>query len=351
MRSILLAAFILGAVFMTPLTARAGVLFAGGEESDFIFDGTTPDVVTTSGYFDTNFARLALGPADNVYMKTQPFTPTTTFWTHFRHHGEAGGDTGVDWIAFFDGNGTRRLYIEIDDGGYATKVHLYKIDAAATATLLATSTKEITVYRLRTFDVFIDYSATGTFSLYQDGQLIVEYSGDVTTDGQTTLAQIGFTKADTYSIYESLYSEVIVTTEETRNARLATIEPTGNGATMDWTGAATDIDETGLNHSDAISSATTGQIAQFTIPALPAGNFSVMAVVQNAWVRRAATGPQNVQFLVRTGATDYTSADVTLDTAYGFHSYIWDTNPGTASDWTTSELGAAGFNLGFKSTN
>lgn len=331
--------------------AKADVLFAGGEESDFIFTGTRPQISTSSSYRDTQYSRLAIGPYDYAYMKTHPFTPTTTFWSHFSHKSDSS-TSGVNWVVFADNSGTQRLFIEIDDGGTTTAVHIYKVNAAGTETLLATSTELITMNSIGDFDVFVDYSVTGRVSFYENGKLIVDYTGDITTDGQTQLAQLWFTKAATASYYDSYYTQVIVATTDTRNAHLITLEPDAVGNAMNWAGAFTDIDETGLDHSDNISSDVTGELAQFTVPVpLPTGSYSAIAFVQNAWIRRSATGPQNVRFLVRTGGADYTSADVTLDTAYGFHSQIWNLNPAISANWTTGAINAAGFNMGVKSTN
>jgi hypothetical protein len=184
-------------------------------------------------------------------------------------------------------------------------------------------------------------------TLYVNGVQAATYSGDVTTDGQTSLAQLWLGSGD--ATWGTDYSEVIVSTADTRLMHLDTIKPVANGNTMAWTGSVSNINQATYNDSTTISSATSGQIAEFTVPALPAGNWQIAAVVQSARAIEQAGGPQNLQFDTRTGGTDYQSANQPLTVAFGYYYYIWSTNPNTSVAWTISDLGAAAYNLGVES--
>ena len=168
----------------------------------------------------------------------------------------------------------------------------------------------------------------------------------MTTDGNTTLAQLYLGAVITTWTY---FSQVIISTTTTLYNHLLTMAPVANGNTMAWTGLVSYINATSYNDANYISSATAGQIGEFTIPSLPSGNYSIAAVVQVARAMATSGGPQNLEFDARTGGTDFTSANQTLSTSFSRYYYIWNTNPNTSVAWTTSDLGAAGFNLGVKS--
>ena len=78
--------------------------------------------------------------------------------------------------------------------------------------------------------------------------------------------------------------------------------------------------------------------------------------MQDVWLNMKAqvdtTGPQHIQGMVRAGSTDYTSSNLSPPQgSWGWISTDWTTNPNTGVAWTTSDLSAVGFNLGFKSQN
>jgi hypothetical protein len=336
------------ALVATP--ASATILFAGGEDLDFMSIGS-PIGVNTSNCYNSTYARESVYTTNNsgaYYLVTPVFTSSSTVWAHFDFSSCTGNgaNQNIPWVVFNDSSGVTRIYLQFANGSAPAPVKIYKENAALTSTLLATSTSTIFFNSLGTIDIYINYGVSGTITVYQNGSQIVTYSGDTTTDGNTALAQLELGSAVTNNTF---YSQVIVSTTDSRTMHLATITPVANGNTMAWTGAVGNINTASYNDADTISSAASGQIGEFTASALPSGTFSIQAVVQSARAEATTGGPQNLKFDTRTGGTSYQSANQTLSTAFALYQYIWATNPNTSVAWTTSDLGAAGFNLGVES--
>ncbi len=332
--------------------ASATFLFAGGEDLDFTPAGTTLGVNTTN-CFNSTYAREAVyanNYANAYYIETPFFTSSTTFWVHY----DMCATTQYVWynnpiFVLADSNGVMRLCVEYIQNDYAgSTIKLYKTNAAQTYTLLASSSSIVNPDPLITIDVYVNYGASGTFTFYANGSQILTYSGDLTTDGNSSLAQL-WLGVGAYQANYTYYSQVIVSTTDTRSMHLATMYPAANGNTMAWTGSVSSINATTYNDTNIISSATSGQLAEFTASALPSGSYTVAAVVQSARASAAAGGPQHLEFDTRTGGTSYQSANQALSTGMALYQYVWSTNPNTSVAWTTSDLGAAGFNLGVES--
>jgi len=332
----------------------ATILWAGGECDDFL---STEGALCSSSisYCDPVYARGAtISDGTSSYTVTDFFTPTTSFWVHFKHRNifPAEVSSSADWIQFVDSTGIPRLIIEPATAGNDFQIKISTLDGSSTKVPLFTSTKTVNSLSLTDFDIFVDYSSGGEIKFYMNKGLITSYTGDITTDGITALSQLKLGSYTTSSSRYSYYSEVIISTTDTRSMRLVTLKPVANGNTMDWTGSVTDVNQY-LNDSNTfISSGTAGEIAQFTIPSLPSSSsFDVVALIQSAKALMTTGSPANLRFSVRTGATDYSSSDISLDVVYEPHNYIWNTNPATSNPWTTAEVGTVGFNLGIESAN
>lgn len=106
------------------------------------------------------------------------------------------------------------------------------------------------------------------------------------------------------------------------------------------------------NQSSPDYSLTATEIQEYEVtPAMPSGSFGVVSLVQHGQVTISATGPQHIEFMVRTGGTDYTSASIAPTTGWVTYANNWDTNPHTSAAWATTDLADAStsFNIGYKS--
>ncbi len=358
MRKLLIVAFILVACLVAPIQeARATVLFAGGEDTDFTFHGSYA-VSTNSGYFNSGFARSAFtvgggGEPQVNYAMSPTFTANSVIWFHARPYGSSATQYApADLVKVYSPDGVARILVRSVSTG------LYKIstgNAAGTFTDLVTMSSACFNSLVHGFDLYINYAVSGEVTLYCDGVSVADYTGNVTTNSATQLNQfsLGDDCCSTGGQASQEWSELIVATTDTRNMRLVTLAPAANGNTHSFdTGAASNVNETTLNQATVDASGTSGQIQEYTVGSLPTGTFSVLDLWVNAQAQVDTTGPQHLQAMVRTASTDYTSSNLSPPQgSWGWISNDWATNPNTGVAWTTSDLSAAGFNIGFKSAN
>lgn len=316
------------------------VLFAGSENEAFALDTTFttyPDPVTSASHIDTDFARAGvdLNYGAPVFAAVD-LGGITEVWVHWRYGNTNGDDDNTDFFQIMDASqqGIVRLYSNSDGSWYFQYYNGSTwVDIGSTVRASANSTHDI--------HCKIDGS-TGEFAWYQNGTEIASTTGD--TDHFS--ATISYLWWDTYDIFAAAYmSEVICTdTENTVGMRLATIAPDGAGSNSDWTGAYTDIDESSVNDADFISSGTANEVSTYSMGNLStaAAALSPVALVESSRALIGASGPQNLQHVVRTGGTDYNGSSVSgLTTSFknGFQT-VWDVNPDTAAEWSTSEINA-----------
>lgn len=372
------------------------ILFAGNE--DLSFDpiggnfvagpaGFDPGIVldTTPGRFRPLFARHALTVnSDNDVVNTtgfrsKKFTPSSQFWLTARVWCSPkdlfGAAANSFLLRILDAKLLPRIVITNEGGGptIGSSNGPYQVSSAGAggAGSVFFDTNGFHYFSSGfgdeplipdKLDLYINYdidTATppGQIIAYINGTQVYDSGAvDLTTNGNTTLAYVEF-----YNPMQALgnafgytsWSEIIVSTRDTRNMGLLTQVPAGNGNTHNWDfGNAGNMQS--LFESDMVPdfSGTANQIDEYTVqPAPPVGNFGIVSVVQHARATAGTTGPTRIQQMVRTNATDYVSASKTLTGAWETYIENWDLNPHTTAEWKTSELPAAStnFNMGIKS--
>jgi hypothetical protein len=362
-------AFILPVVlylmFLLPSQASATVLFAGGKDADFVCGGTTA-VCGNSSFHDNSFARQSVyvgmvnsGVTDPPvsYYSTPVLTSSSTVWFHTYLSAETGAATNnAQVLRALSPDGVARILVR--STGTTGTYKISKRNAAGTITDLVTASTNCGDITHHAFDLYINYATSGEVTLYCNNTAIADYSGDVTTDSATQLNQFQLASAylgSSSASYSTQFSEVIVSMADTRNLRLVSLKPSANGNADTWdTGGVANINEGTLSDNTLNASGTAGQIQEYTIDTTKLANNNL--TIQDVWVNARAqvdtTGPQHIQAMVRTGNTDYTSSD--LSPTQGSWTTVatdWTINPNTGVAWTTGDLSAAGFNIGFKSTN
>lgn len=324
------------------------IYFVGGEDHDFLKIGNVSSS-TLSSVRRTTHTRIAL---DLGTVSTNRYvggfgTTLTSFWFTGRWYASNGtGTSANDFISFYDGT-TRRLSIQSDG---ASRIRISTINSAGTVTVLATSFLTVTSSLIQKLDVqVISYGSSGTVNVYNEGVLYVTYTGNIITDSATSLSNFGIGSIMTGN--STYWSEMIVSSEDTRKLSLATLYPTANGNTYNWTDTYASIDESTIDDADLISSSSANQVAQTTVNSslIPAGTLNVLAVGVSGRSTKGGTGPQNINIGIRTNSNDYYSSNLPLPTIFDRISYIWEINPNTSTTWTYSELTNAGFNIGVRS--
>jgi len=352
-------------------------LFRGGEDIDFSVIGGSYGLTNAANVwinpnagmaYRAGYARCALSPApaggagNNVWLRSRQFS-ATDFWFTARF-----GGNSLDYTTLSLPAGTNGLFC-FRDAGLVTRLRLkpvhatltqpfwlQKVSAAGMVTNLAASTSGVSFRPSAPdkIDLRVNYAVSGTCQLYINGTLVLNYSGDLTTDGSTALAfvELGTVAGlgPTNAAENANWSEVIVSTQDTRNQSLVTRAPVALGVTHEWSGAAADVNELRENDATPNLSDTATQVQQYTVNALPSGNFAILDVTQVARVTLGATGPQHVQLGNRTYSADFFSNDIAPTVAWDTYSHTTTVNPSSSVAYTTAELNDAGYNVAMKST-
>jgi len=222
----------------------------------------------------------------------------------------------------------------------------FKVSNAGVATQLGSNfSLPFSTSSVDKLDFYIDYQAAGTFTVYLNGIQVFTYSGDVTTDGTTTLT--GLRLASLGHSRNFNWSEVMLTDFDTRSWNLQTLAPVANGNTHNFdTGspAASNVNEITLSDATLDGSTSAGQIDQYTLPAIASGTYSIVSIGVSARLQKGSSGPSKMDLGVRSGGSDYWSSDQTLTTAWTDYQNWWMTDPNTSATWA-----ALPTNIGLKS--
>lgn len=332
------------------------VYLAGGED-DLFFSPTGGVISTSGGDFRSSWARCAMDAGNNGYWRSiPPFSaPATTFWSSgWNRQTTAGGSAtngSILW-GFMDASLINRLFILGAGAGNTFK--LVKVNSVGTQTQLGSNfSMALSTGSLTKLDVYVDYQVAGTVQVYlstaTSGPILqFTYTGDVTTDGNTSLSYISFGSPNQSGVVGSWkWSEIMVLDTDTRTLNLQTLAAVANGNTHNFdTGspAAANINEINMSFATIDGSTTAGQIDQYTIPSIVAGTFGIVAIGMTGRMMKGLTGPSKMDFGVRVSGTDYWSPDVTLSTAWDESFYWWVLDPNTSAVWTAYPT-----NIGLKS--
>lgn len=321
------------------------VYFAGGEDVDFVNLGLGGFVTTGGGTFRSSYARcsLATGTAN-----------VTAFW---RASGALNGSTGLSswwfsaqlWansfnglhvINFTDGSDRNRLFLKDDANG--TSWSLVKRTIAGTETTLGSFAITWVGLLKQLVIQVISYGPSGEVKVWYDGVLLLDYSGDIATDGETVLKGLDL------GGYTTSWSEVVIADQDLRAISLCTLAPSGLGNADTFSGftgssAVNSVNKTTIDDSSYVDSATAAQIEQFTTGSLPSGNFTVLGVKVSARAAAGANGPQHMDVGFRSGGSDSWSSDFALNPSFANYGALFQASP-----WPAATLGA-GFNIGIKS--
>jgi hypothetical protein len=196
----------------------------------------------------------------------------------------------------------------------------------------------------------ITITSTGYMELRLADNLVVSYTGDVTTDSATALAQIAFSNCNISNGID--WSEEWVSSVTLLNATVFSLPPLAPGVNQTWAGTVSDIDSVAINDTNFISDGTVGDLSGWTVAtALPTGAWQIQAFAQEARLSAGNTGPQHFDFYLRSATTDSLYGDdlgPPVGSFENFSNAIWSVSPVTTASWTIAEF-TAGLNFGLKS--
>jgi len=335
------------------------VYFAGSEDIDFTYyAGMT--IRTSTANFRPSWVRSGMGDgaggAASAAENAQPFT-ATTFWAQARFSNSfaAGATSGSYIMELRSSDHLPRLRFKLTSaGGPSNTFAVVKTDAAGTETSLFTGTviwdTPAAGNEAQALTWQINYAVAGSVQVWYKGVSLGSFTGDVTTNSLTALSYVAL--KGTGSGNNCFWSEVMVVDFDCRTSGLQTFAPVANGNTHNFdtgTPAAANVNETTLNLATLDGSTTAAQIDEYTTGAVITGTFDVMAYGVSFLASKGATGPSKMDAVVRTGGTDFLSADFSLTAYYANYQNWFITNPG-GGNWLTTQIGStAGFNIGVKS--
>lgn len=336
------------------------VFFAGSEDIDFTFYAGMA-VITSTARFRPSWVRSGIGDtaggAVSAAENTVPFA-ASVFWAQARFCNSfaAGAVSGSFIMELRSADHLPRLRFKLTSAGGPTNTFaIVKTTAAGVETSLFTGTviwdTPATGNEAQQVSWQVNYAVAGKVEVFYKGLSLGSFTGDVTTDGLTSLAYVAL--KGTGGGNNCFWSEVMVTDFDLRAVGLQTFAPVANGNTHNFdtgTPAAANVNEITLNIATLDGSTTAGQIDEYTTGAVIAGTFDVAAYGVSAYMSKGASGPSKADLAVRTGAADFFSADQVLNTYYTNFQNWWVLNPNTAAPWNTAQIGStAGFNIGVKS--
>lgn len=319
------------------------VIAVGGEADTYtLVSGSAFAHESTAGRYESNASRTAMLITAGASEIRLPFTGSTSFWLHFYAYQEGLPASAADAIVIMNSAGTEGEYKVImnTDGSWTFQ----KFKSASWSTIGSTTAAVAVINNsAAAFDFqIVRHITTGTFNVFKDGVSIFSFSGDTDTD--SVPASVKFTGTTT-NTRELNISQVIVADESTVGWKLQTLYPDGNGANTSWTGDYTAVDEAVYASGDFIETNTLNNIETYTAANINAAysSYNVKAVVVAARASNdSGSAINDLQMVVRTSATNYTSSNVGLTKDGQEYSVqaVWNTNPNTASAWTQSEVNA-----------
>jgi len=342
---------------LLPTPALPAVLFVGSELAEFTGTGTVSNIAFAYRSAWTRSAiqinrQSAVDPPTNRVTSPTWLAASGNFWLTWRIQGGSAGNTSGNIILAFMDGATQRLVLS--GTGTSGSYNLRKRTGAGTYTTLATSASGSMPMTAvagvpNKVDVYVDYQTVGTVLVYFNGTLVINYSGDPTTDGATTLNS--YYLGPNTSGDETYVSEAIVVEQDTRSMGLYSLYPVASGTTQQWTpNTVGNVSKSSNNDVTYVTTGTNNYLSGWTTPTtIPAGTWNLLAVVQSVRLQRSGSGPQNFAYYCRSGGTDAASADFAANTGFTTYAqYVWTTNCATAAAWSISDI-TTGFNLGVKS--
>jgi hypothetical protein len=134
--------------------------------------------------------------------------------------------------------------------------------------------------------------------------------------------------------------------------RIQTLSPSANGNTSQFTGSDGNtvnnfqqVDDIPLNTADYNDGTTSGNKDTYGYTDTVAATTTIKGLTINSVVTKTDTDPRGVKPVVRHSGTDYDGTELLLSASTVNNQQVYETNPGTSSGWTKSDVDAAEFGL------
>lgn len=319
------------------------VLWAGGRPESLSLAVGSTFANGTNGR-DTAFFAASNAAQSGTRESYGAFAAQTSLWFHAicASGATASLTAGASILAFSNGT-TAQLRLTATSNSTTTNLEI-KVEKTTDGTTYTQLGSDVFLMpaATMTYDFEIVTGGSGTFKVWRDGKSVFSFTGDVTT--QTTINRVAFSSHHTSAV--SSWSEMIAADSTTIGMKLFQMWPNAAGDTVTWTGAYTTIDDTTYDETDYIETNTVNNVSIFNHSDMTStliGSRTVSGVfLAAAGTIQAASTPTDVQGVVKTGGSTFTSASQGFSTA-GARSLLaasWTVNPNTTAAWVLSELNA-----------
>lgn len=241
------------------------ILFKGAEPGDFTVIGQSSVRYTAAagtvywqtgaGTYRSSYARgsiivggMASGSLQNVLFLRGAFAASSDFWFTARMRTSFSGNilssaTPPRVISFEDAGGQRRLQIRMT--GTNISAGASWVMESVNNSNVATQLGSAFTYGLtdgdqtpNKIDVHVVYGTSGSITVWFNGTQVYSFSGDVTTNSATALASVTLGSAaipaNTTVQAFTAWSEVLISTRDTRRMALAARPAIVQGTGQDW---------------------------------------------------------------------------------------------------------------------
>lgn len=292
---------------------------------------------TTSG-IDSSYVDFAYDISYGYSSRCILPVTQTAAWFHARFGNYNSGGSTYDASTIFgivDDLGNWIVYIAKSGGTY----HLFRNNGTVT------DMGAVAMGGTPTIDIKLVIDATnGVIEYYVASSLIYSFYGD--TVGTLTGRKISYARfygANTINNQRAYISESLWglgAAASTVGFRVFSKAVNAAGTHAGWTGAYTDVDETGAPDSQYNSASAPGARQTYNTPDLPASvsEYGIRAVLLQAY--GTADAGIDFGFTSYIGATDYDNAAVGANTVPANYELCLPHNPATSANWTKTEVNA-----------
>lgn len=182
----------------------------------------------------------------------------------------------------------------------------------------------------------------GICTVKVNGIEVASASGVDTTDGAEAINMIGFYP---YA-YTCYYDDIVIDDADwIGQTYIEGIVPSGAGTTTQWDPSTGSnyacVDELPASDTDYISTNTTNEIDTYAMGNLTSEIGTIKCIqVRARSLYEGAPTPTHQQLVVRSGGTDYFSADKDVGTTAAGIFHIWETNPADDAAWEEADVNA-----------
>jgi len=312
------------------------ILFAANEPESFeITNAANVLFETDSSRYNSTFSRGAIGVYGTATNIQTEFDSQTELWVSF-HFNFDFLDDDRDFLLIGDkdtGQGLLRIGTSANEGG------IQRWNGSSWVDITTMSISNDVLYRI---DIHIVVADSGSIDVYLDKVNVSSFSGDTNV---TDVNNIGFLRLRSASTSDSpafsyYYSQVIVATDDTRPRNVMTLYPNGTGASSEWSGSYTDIDEAvdgnqNPDDTDFISATASSLTHTVALSSATVSDYRIDALVIGARAQRGGSDPKNLKigFRSSTGAEDYSTNLSGLSSVnFAPFQYISTANPADSAD-------------------